>query len=64
VIGGGEYLQRRRLVVDDDWFFISGQVVVKIVEDNRPIRRRFLSSLKRIVALFPQSTVVKDSLAG
>jgi hypothetical protein len=49
------------LVVDDDGLFISGPAIVIIIEDNRPIRRRFDFSLIRSRMLLPQAQMAEDA---
>jgi len=39
--GGSVHRYRWSLVVDDDGLFISRPAIGKIIEDNRPIQRRF-----------------------
>ncbi len=59
--GWWDCLQRRSIVVDVDGLFISRPVIVKIIEDKRPICRYFRFSLVRIRALFPESQVEEDA---
>jgi hypothetical protein len=61
VVAGGGSVQRWRLVVDDDGLLIPGPAVVKIIEDNRPIRRRFYFSLMGVGGLLPQPEMAEDA---
>jgi len=49
------------LVVDEDGPFISGPAVVKILDDNRPVFRRFDFSLMRVRGLLPQARMAEDA---
>jgi hypothetical protein len=58
---GGEVLQQRSLGVDEDGLFISGPAVVAILNDNRPIDRRFDFALMRVGGLLPQPEMAEDA---
>jgi hypothetical protein len=60
MLTGGEVLQQRSLGVDEDGLFVSGPAIVKIIEDNRPIYRRFDFSLVRVGLLLPQPEMAED----
>jgi hypothetical protein len=60
MLTGGEVLQQRSLGVDEDGLFISGPAVVEILNDNRPIDRRFGFFLIRVRMLSPQSQMTED----
>lgn len=64
MVAGKVFLQQWNSLEDDDGFFIPGQDVAKILEDHRPIRRRFRSPLKRARVLLPQAHVVGAALAA
>jgi hypothetical protein len=48
-------------VGDDDRLFISGAAIVIIIEDNRPICRRFDFSLMRVRVQLPQPQMAEDA---
>ncbi len=57
----GDLSSLRSLVVDEDGLFISGPAIVIIIEDNRPICRRFDFSLMRVGVLLPQPEMAEDA---
>jgi hypothetical protein len=48
-------------VGDDDWLFIPGPAIVKIIENSRPICRRFDFCLMRVRVLLPQPQMAEDA---
>jgi len=49
------------LAVNQHGFFISGPAVVEILHDNRPVRRRFAFSLRRVRGLLTQAQMAEDA---
>jgi len=60
-MAAGDCIQRRSLVVDDDGLFIPDPAIVKIIEDNWPMNRRFRFSLVRTRVLLPQPPMAEDA---
>ena len=51
----------RNSMGDDDGLFIPGPAVVKIIENSRPICRRFDFCLMRVRVLLPQPQMAEDA---
>jgi hypothetical protein len=62
VVAGGICLRPRNSVDHDGGLFISGPAIVKMLEDNRPIRRRLRFCIMRTRVLLPQAQVAEDAL--